>query len=280
VDGANHSDGVHDPHGTTIKVFNSLKKAGFSPLIEKSFSGEGFHIWVFFDQPIEAQIVTPTIRALLPEVTLANSVKGEESRKAELEIFPKNFHVRKGGVGSAVWLPLFHQSEPENNQFYKLAEGRQLLVGVNLGSIKTTKWEDLNLVKVNSLDNQPGKPVKELKFSNKYKDWRDEALSRLPLSQVYGKFLIDSEHCEKEWLLCRDPWSPSGDQTPSAGVASGLGASERGRFSSLRTGESFSVFDFLGKLHNISFQRAKEHISELSGVPLPPRSGPTKTWLS
>jgi hypothetical protein len=78
-------------------------------------------------------------------------------------------------------------------------------------------------------------------------------------------------------LECRDPWSPTGDRDPSAGVADGTGQAERAQFHSFVSGKSLSVFDFLiARGIAADFRVAREKVAELSGVPLP-GAGPKQT---
>ena len=100
-------------------------------------------------------------------------------------------------------------------------------------------------------------------------DWRQRALAALPLAAVYGPWLTGrtSGH---GWRQCRDPFAPSGDQNPSAGVADGTGQAERASFHSFRTQQTRDVFDVLVALERApDFRQAKALVAELSGVPLP-----------
>jgi hypothetical protein len=104
------------------------------------------------------------------------------------------------------------------------------------------------------------------------RDWRRRALERLPLESVYGDVLTGKPQ-GLGWLEARDPWSPTGDQKPSAGVADGQGAAERGTFKSFRDADDrgLSVFDYLVKRGLAAdFRAARQNVAELSGVPLPP----------
>ena len=99
--------------------------------------------------------------------------------------------------------------------------------------------------------------------------WRTTALARLPLEAVYGD-LLTGKASGATWLQCRDPWSATGDQTPSAGVADGNGDADRGTFHSFIRSESMSVFDFMVKRGVVSdFRAACARVAEIAGVPLP-----------
>ncbi len=110
--------------------------------------------------------------------------------------------------------------------------------------------------------------------SDAWSRWRSDAIAALPLDRVYGDLLTGK--ASEGWLQCRDPDSPSGDQTPSAGVADGSGEAERGAFHSFRTGETESVFDVLIRTGRAtSFRAACDLVAELSGVSIPEQAGPS-----
>jgi putative DNA primase/helicase len=108
---------------------------------------------------------------------------------------------------------------------------------------------------------------------NLWKAWRLKALAVLDLQKVYGDLLTGNKKGDG-WLECRDPDSPSGDRTPSAGVADSADNAERGSFHSFRSGDTCSVFDFLihqGKAKD--FRAAQKWIAKSTGVALPQRGG-------
>jgi hypothetical protein len=97
--------------------------------------------------------------------------------------------------------------------------------------------------------------------------WRAEALTALPLGEVYGPWLTGRQS-GNGWLECRDPRAK--DANPSAGVADGTGPAEIGRFHSFRDGLTLSVFDFLQQVGRVStLGEACRLVADLSGVPLP-----------
>ena len=103
---------------------------------------------------------------------------------------------------------------------------------------------------------------------NAWGAWRKTALMKLDPGSVYGEWLTGREGVE--WIECRDPWSPSGDQKPSAGVANGSGNAERGAFHTFRTSATISVFDFvIARGRALDFRGALQLVADLSGVPLP-----------
>ncbi len=120
----------------------------------------------------------------------------------------------------------------------------------------------------------------ESPFKEQLREWRRKALQSLPLDSVYGDILTRKQQ-GPGWLEARDPWSPTGDRNPSAGVADGTGEAERGAFKSFRDGDRpISVFDYLVKSGKATdFRDARAIMARLSGVPRPER-GPRATMGS
>jgi replicative DNA helicase len=102
-----------------------------------------------------------------------------------------------------------------------------------------------------------------------WKAWREEALRRLNLHDIYGDILTGQTQ-GPGWLEARDPASPTGDRTPSAGVADSTPDAERGSFKSFRDGRCLSVFDYLVDRNKAAdFYDAERIIAGMTGVPLP-----------
>jgi replicative DNA helicase len=84
-----------------------LVKAGLAPLAEVSASGRGAHVWLFFDEPVEAWLV----RAWW---ALAAGKAGVPLR----EVYPRQDELSGKGLGNLVRYPLWNQSrfaDPEDD---------------------------------------------------------------------------------------------------------------------------------------------------------------------
>jgi len=94
-------------HEIVSKVASELIAQGFYPYVESSKS-KGFHIWLFFDQPIEAKVV----RKILLWILKNTGIEGAE-------IFPKQDSlVSNNGLGNFIFLPLHGGSIKHNKTVF------------------------------------------------------------------------------------------------------------------------------------------------------------------
>ncbi|MEQ1508383.1 MAG: hypothetical protein ABMB14_39495, partial [Myxococcota bacterium] len=121
-------------------------------------------------------------------------------------------------------------------------------------------------------------PLPTPKRASAWDGWREAALAALPLEAVYGEWLTGRVSGEG-WLQCRDPFAPSGDERPSAGVADGTGEAERGSFHSFRSSHTDDVFGFLVRIGRATdFRSACALVGSLAGVPTP--DGKADRWAN
>ncbi len=76
---------------------------GIDPLVERSRSGKGAHIWIFFEKPIEARLVRKFGFALLDKG--AESVNMKSFRYYD-RMLPAQDTLPEGGLGNLIALPL------------------------------------------------------------------------------------------------------------------------------------------------------------------------------
>jgi hypothetical protein len=89
---------VRDLLPEVLDALKLVREAGFDPLLE--FSGyKGFHIWMFFHEPVPANMVRQYIKTRIqPSLRL--------SSRFQYEVFPKQDKVKDGGLGNLIKLPL------------------------------------------------------------------------------------------------------------------------------------------------------------------------------
>ena len=92
---------------TIVDDLTSLKKIlehfSISYLVERSRSGNGFHIWVFFEEPVEVHIARQFGNSLL---TAGADFVNLKSFKTYDRMLPASDHLPDGGLGNLIALPL------------------------------------------------------------------------------------------------------------------------------------------------------------------------------
>ncbi|WP_445667167.1 TOTE conflict system archaeo-eukaryotic primase domain-containing protein [Paenibacillus sp. FSL E2-8871] len=84
-----------------------LQAEGIYSLVERSFSGVGFHVWVFFDQPVEGYAARTLMLNALIEAKIpiyGKFEKGNDIGKSLDRLFPTQDHTK--GYGNLIGLPL------------------------------------------------------------------------------------------------------------------------------------------------------------------------------
>ena len=87
-----------------IKTFRAMCKDSSIPIaVERSRSGNGAHVWLFFEEPVSATSARKLGNALL---TKAMSVRHEIRFTSYDRMFPNQDYMPKGGFGNLIALPL------------------------------------------------------------------------------------------------------------------------------------------------------------------------------
>ena len=287
-DGAGHSHALVDPVGAARAAQRAFDDAGLPSYLERSGGGNGWHLWCFFDPPIPAADAIRIGRLLVPrDCKLVDGGVADVDRGAGIELFPKQPTIARGGFGNMVWLPWWSAAKTAGaNLFYRCDEDDPD------GPLVPYAPEEIVVVPKDAiaavLPLAAEQPVRERArrpphrtaaaspgpASTAWQDWRSRALAALPLESVYGPWLTGASS-GRGWLTSRDPASPSGDMTPSAGVADGSGEAERGTFHAFRSATTLSVFDFLVQHGDcLDFRAACARVAGLSGVALPVLEAP------
>lgn len=138
------------------RLFKSLLAEGFTPYIE--FSGnKGYHIWIFFESPVQAYRVKHVLEKI------SSGVKHSESVK--VEIFPKQAQTN-GGLGNLIKAPLgIHRKTGKrcvflNEHFEVIEDQMAFLMEIQRNSADLVKrlYRELSTDEEVSLNEQRAKP--------------------------------------------------------------------------------------------------------------------------
>lgn len=120
----NHGKGAEkndfaNPDDTWKDEVDSLRRIceinGIDALVERSRSGRGAHLWIFFQKPIEASLARKFGNALLDKG--AESVNLKSFRFYD-RMLPMQDHLPEGGIGNLIALPLQGQALKEGNSAF------------------------------------------------------------------------------------------------------------------------------------------------------------------
>lgn len=284
--GDGHKAQVRDPEAVTLRIVERAKQLELVTYVELSKSGNGFHVWAFFDRPTDAKVARDVGLALCPSdimlvvPTRTGETLADATRNRGLEVFPKQASIAKDGFGNMLWLPWFCANEtPYGNHFARIIKpqiGKAVMVwqdhAPDFQPFDTNPQQELGTALGKAGGWRKDEKLRgNMKASDVWKQWREGALAALPLEAIYGSQLTGKRAgADNSWLQARDPWAPDGDQNPSSGVATGEGQAERGAFHSFISEESMSVFDYLVRRGEArTFTEAVGQVSKASGVPTP-----------
>lgn len=158
---------------------------GIDPLVERSRSGRGAHIWIFFDSPIPAVLARKFGYALLEKGAEQVNLK---SFKYYDRMLPAQDALPEGGVGNLIALPL---------QGKALREGNSAFVDRNWNAYPN-QWEILNSkprlsrefleIKIKEWSAFTADGFEENVAEDREKPWKKS--NKLDVSDVNGKFSI------------------------------------------------------------------------------------------
>lgn len=98
-----------------INLFKICQKSEIPSYIERSRSGNGGHLWIFFDEPIEAEFSRKLMFQLLKDAGIISHFDKEPSFD---RLFPnQDFHKGKG-LGNLIALPLQGKSMQDGNSSF------------------------------------------------------------------------------------------------------------------------------------------------------------------
>jgi len=98
-----------------VAFLRACREVGVAAALERSRSGQGGHIWIFFDRPIEASIARKFGCAILTHAMERRHQIGLDSYD---RFFPSQDTLPKGGFGNLIALPLQFASRKKGNSVF------------------------------------------------------------------------------------------------------------------------------------------------------------------
>ncbi|MCZ7586498.1 MAG: PriCT-2 domain-containing protein [Deltaproteobacteria bacterium] len=124
-DGPGHPLPLADPQATMVACLERCRALSIPTHIEKSGSGHGWHLWVFFDAPVPAADARLLGHFIAPTGHVLASGEAADVRIGRgIECFPKQNTVsdKPFRAGNMVWLPFWYGATDGGNQFHQITE--------------------------------------------------------------------------------------------------------------------------------------------------------------
>ena len=122
-DGPGHPLPLADPQATMLACVETCRTLGLPVHIEKSGSGHGWHLWVFFDAPVPAAEARLLGHYIAPTGhVLATGEPADVRIGRGIECFPKQNSVSDKPIraGNMMWAPLWFGAKDGGNQFHQV----------------------------------------------------------------------------------------------------------------------------------------------------------------
>ena len=178
-------DCEHGFQDDVLAYVGVCKNWGITCSIERSRSGNGAHVWIFFETPIMATKARRLGNAILTEAMNRN---GKIDFKSYDRFFPNQDMLPEGGFGNLVALPLQGQARKNGNsvfvneQFEPYADQWEFLL--NVEKLNETTLEEILKRNANA------QPLGELSRTSEKKPWEIPAATNIERVDFSSEIVI------------------------------------------------------------------------------------------
>jgi hypothetical protein len=125
--GGRHAAPLANPLWVALAILDRCEELGIPAHLERSGGGKGWHVWVFFSEPVPASEVRRLLFGVIPDgIQLADGGRADAKSNRGLEVFPKQDTLPEDGTGNLVWLPWWSGASEGGNLFYRVADGGEI----------------------------------------------------------------------------------------------------------------------------------------------------------
>lgn len=113
IDSHNNRSDTAKANEISLELIKRLNDSGIISYREVSKRGYGnYHLWILLKEPVPAESVRKALKSVVDELE-----KKCQDAGVRIEVFPKQDKL-SGGIGNAVWLPLFPPDMKENRTVF------------------------------------------------------------------------------------------------------------------------------------------------------------------
>jgi superfamily II DNA or RNA helicase len=102
-------------HADACAFLKTCRETGVPASLERSRSGNGGHVWIFFAEPVQAALARKLASAILTRTMEQHYALGLDSYD---RLFPSQDMMPKGGFGNLIALPLQHGPREKGNSVF------------------------------------------------------------------------------------------------------------------------------------------------------------------
>ena len=99
----------------TVLYREACRNFGLQPAVERSRSGNGAHVWIFFEEPIDADLARNLGCTLITHAMSQNEGMGFEAYD---RLFPTQSTIPEGGFGNLIALPFQGRARRQSNSVF------------------------------------------------------------------------------------------------------------------------------------------------------------------